>query len=256
MKVIRRAALSVGVAISIAATLTIATVAAQGGFGAGGGTFTFTSTSAFVSTFNPIDQSSININVDRTTFITRQRPGGTPQTQTMTTLSVNQFIPGPDKTVPPTINSACVVIPDSDFTVSSDLQTAKLVVVNASTQCGFFKAPVSGAVVDVKAGGGGGSNIQLPLSATVTWNGNGAVGFSTDNGTFRCETFVAITHDHGQQALSASVTGSVTSAGSFSVTFSGGQSSGVFGAVNMNTSVQDVAGQGILPPACGGKGGG
>ena len=257
MKLIRRAAVSLGIAVSVAATLTIATVGAAGGFGGGGGTFTFTDTSAFVSTFNPIDQSSININVDRTTFMSRQRPDGTPQMQTMTTLSINQSIPNPNPTLPPTSNSACLVIPESDFTVSSDLQTARLVVVDASTQCGFFKVPVSGAVIDVKAvGGGGGSTIPLPLSATVTWTGNGAVAFSQDNGTFRCLTFVAITHDHRQQALSASTTGSVASAdGLFSVSFSGGQRSGVFGAVSASTDVRDVAGQGILPEACGGKGG-
>lgn len=261
MKLMRRVALSLGIAASVAAALTIATLAAAGGFGAGAGTFTFSNTSAFVSTFNPIDGSSIDLNVDQTTFIVRQRPTGEPQTQEMTTLSINQFIPNPNPLLPPTVNTICLVIPDSDFTVGPDLQTATLAVVDASTQCGFFKVPVSGAVIDVKAGGGGGggggSSIQLPLSATVTWTGNGAVGVSDSNGTFRCLTFVAITHDHGQQAMSASVTGSITgAAGSFYVAFSGGRSSGVFGAVDTNTDIQDVAGQGILPEACGGKGGG
>ena len=257
MKLMRRAALSLGIAASVAATLTIATVAAAGGFGAGAGTFTFTDTGAFVSTFNPADGSSTDLNVDTTTFMVRQRPNGEPQMQTMTVLFINQFIPNPNPTLPPTFNSICLAIPDADFTVGADLQTANLTVVNASNQCGFFKVPVSGAVIDGKAGGGGGgSTIQLPLSATVTWTGNGAVGVSVNNGTFRCLTFVAITHDHGQQALSASVTGSITSAGSVFASFSGGRTSGVFGAVHMNTSVQDVAGQGILPEACGGKGGG
>lgn len=257
MMLMRRAALSLGIAVSVAATLTIATVGAAGGFGEGAGTFTFTDTAAFVSTFNPADGSSIDLNVDRTTFIARQRPAGEPQTQHMTTLFINQFIPNPNPLLPPTFNSICLVIPDSDFTVGPDLQTATLTVVNASTQCGFFKVPVSGAAIEVKAGGGGGgSTIPLPLSANVTWLGNGAVGVTNNNGTFRCLTFVAITHDHGQQALSASVAGTITSAGSVFASFSGGRSSGVFGAVNMNTSIQDVAGQGILPEACGGKGGG
>ena len=259
MKLIRRAALSLGIAASVAATLTIATVAAAGGFGEGAGTFTFTDTSAFVSTFNPADGSSIDLNVNRTTFIVRQRPNGEPITQDMTMLVITQFIPNPNPFLPPTVNSTCLVIPDPDFTVGPDLQTATLAVVDASTQCGFFKVPVSGAVIDVKGGGGGGGGggIQLPLSANVTWTGNGAVGVSESNGTFRCLTFIAITHDHGQQALSASVTGSITAAnGSLSVSFSGGRSSGVFGAVNTSTNIQDVAGQGILPEACGGKGGG
>jgi hypothetical protein len=62
---------------------------------------------------------------------------------------------------------------------------------------------------------------------------------------------VAITHDKNQQALSASVTGSISGVGSFS----GGQANGIFGAVNVSTNIQNVAGQGILPPPCGGKGG-
>lgn len=257
MKLMRRAALSLGIAASVAATLTIATVGAAGGFGAGAGTFTFSDTSAFVSTFNPADQSSIDLNVDTTTFIVRQRPAGEPQTQTMTMLSITQFIFNPDPTMPPTVNSTCLAIPSSDFTVGPDLQTATLTVVNESTPCGFFKVPVSGAAIDVKGGGGGGgSTIPLPISATVTWTGNGALGVSANNGTFRCQTFVAITHDHGQQALSASVAGSITAGGTSFASFSGGRSSGVFGTVAMNTSVQDVAGQGILPEACGGKGGG
>lgn len=257
MKLMRRAALSLGVAASVAATLTIATVGAAGGFGEGAGTFTFTATSAFVSTFDPLTGSSIDLNVDSTTFIVRQRPAGEPVTQTMTTLFINQFIPGPNPMTPPTFNSVCLVIPDRDFTVGPDLQTAMLNVVDASTPCGFFKVPVSGAVMDAKAAGpGGGSTIPLPLSASVTWTGNGVVAVSQNNGTFRCLTFVAITHDHGQQALSASVDGSITSAGSVLASFNGGRSSGVFGAVNMNTSILDVAGQGILPEACGGKGGG
>jgi hypothetical protein len=256
MRLIRRAALSLGVAVSAGATLTIATVGAAGGFGAGAGTFSFSDTSAFVSTFNPIDQSSINLNVDRSTFISRQRPAGTPQTQAMTTLSITQFIPNPDPTMPPTINSTCLVIPDSDFVVGSDLQTASLNVVNESTPCGFFKVPVSGGAIDVKAIGGAGPTIPLPLSATVTWVGTGAVGVSDTNGTFRCLTFVAITHDRNQQALSSSVSGSITSGAAFSISFSGGQSSGVFGAVAMNASTQTVAGRGILPAACGGGKGG
>ena len=257
MKLMRRAALSLGIAVSVASTLTIATVGAAGGFGVGAGTFTFTTTSAFVSTFNPADGSSIDLNVDRTTFIIRQRPNGEPQTQEMTMLVINQFIPNPNPLLPPTFNSICLAIPDTDFTVGPDLQTATLAVVDASTQCGFFKVPVSGAVIDLKGGGGGGGGgIQLPLSANVTWTGNGAVGVSESNGTFRCLTFIAITHDHGQQALSASVAGSITSAGSVFASFSGGRSSGVFGAVDTTTNIQDVAGQGILPDACGGKGGG
>ncbi len=257
MSLLRRSALPLGIAVSAAATLTIATVGAGGGFGLGAGTFTFSNSSALVSTFNPVDGSSINLNVDRSTFLFRQRPGGVPQTQEMTTLNITQFFPPAGPGLQPTINFTCLIIPDSDFAISSDLQTATLAVVNESTQCGFFKAPVSGAVIDAAGGGGGGgSTIPLPISASVTWTGTGAVTFSESNGTTRCLTFVAITHDHGQQAMSASISGSITANGSPFASFSGGLRTGVFGFVATNTSVQNVAGRGILPAACGGKGGG
>ena len=253
----RRLVVSVGAAASLISAATVVTVGASGGFGFNAGTFTFTETSAFVSAFNPVDQSSLDLNVDRGTFMFRQRPGGAIQSSFMTTLSITQFIPNPDPTQPPTVNSTCLVIPDSDFTLSGDLQTAKLTVVNESTLCPGFLVPVTGAVIGTKpgGGGGGGSTIPLPISATVTWTGNGAVGVSTDNGTFHCLTFDAITHNHGQQALSSNVTGSITANGAAFSSFSGGQQSGVFGSAASNTSVQDVAGRGILPPACGGKGG-
>ena len=253
----RRLVLSVGIAVSLISAATVATVGAGGGFGLGAGTFTFSDTSAFVSAFNPIDQSSLDLNVDRGTFLFRQRPGGAIQSSFMTTLSITQFIPNSDPAQPPTVNSTCLVIPDSDFTLTGDLQTATINVVDESTLCPGFLVPVTGAALGAPAGGGGGGGtIPLPISANVTWTGNGAVGVSMDNGTFRCQTFDAITHNQNQQTLSSVVTGSITANGAPFGSFSGGQQSGVFGSAAINTSVQDVAGRGILPPACGGKGGG
>ena len=256
MRGFRRLVLSIGIACSLISVATVGTVGAAGGFGVGAGTFTFNDSSAFVSVFNPIDQSSINLNVDHGTFLSRPRHSGQLQTSDMTTLSITQFIPNPDPTQPPTTNATCLVIPDSDFTLSGDLQTAKLTVVNESTLCPGFLVPVTGAAIKPQAGGGGGgSTIPLPISATVTWTGNGAVGVTTDNGTFRCLTFHATTHNRGQQALSSGVTGSITANGAAFSSFSGGQQSGVFGSAATNTSVQNIAGPGILPAACGGKGG-
>jgi hypothetical protein len=252
---LRRLIVSVGIAVSIIAAATVVSVGATTGFGAGAGIFTFSDTSAFVSAFNPSDQSSLNLNVDRGTFMFGPRPNGALQTATMTVLSITQVFPNPDPTQPPTFNSTCLVIPDTDFAVSSDLQTARLNALDQSTLCPDFIVAVTGAVVDQKPGGGGGSTIPLPISATVTWTGDGAVGVSEDNGTFRCLTFDAITHNHSQQSLSSNVTGQITANNSPFASFSGGQSSGVFGTDSINTSVQNVAGLGILPPACGGKGG-
>ena len=97
----RRLVVSVGAAASLISAATVVTVGASGGFGFNAGTFTFTETSAFVSAFNPVDQSSLDLNVDRGTFMFRQRPGGAIQSSFMTTLSITQFIPNPDPTPGP-----------------------------------------------------------------------------------------------------------------------------------------------------------
>jgi hypothetical protein len=251
MSAIRRLTVSVGLAVSVAATLTVATVGATAGFGAGAGTFTFNDTQAFADSFDPITGSDLNLSVDRTLFMFKQRPNGAIQTQVMTILSINVSTPNPDPTQPPTFSSTCLVIPDADFTVSSDLQTATLNAQNQSTPCPFFMIPVTGAVTNLGEGVVSGDSIKLPLDATATWTGNGTVAVSDDNGTFRCSTFVAIIHNHGQSEISSSVTASISGVGSFS----GGQTSGIFAAVSLNSSVQSVAGLGILPAPCGGKGG-
>lgn len=251
MRLLRRLSVSVGLSVCVASVLTIATVAADGGFGAGAGTFTFTNTFAFASFFNPVDGSTLNFNVDRTTFLFRPRPTGPLQTNVMTQLTVTQFFP------PSTENSVCLVIPDADFSVSSNLQTTTLNVTSESTLCPTFSVPMKGALPDGGSGGGGGggggggAGIPVPLTMTATWTGNGVVGASDSNGSFHCLSFSSITHDHTQSALSSNVTETILGIG----TMSGGRSNGVFGAVQVSTNVQDVAGLGILPTACGGKGG-
>ena len=249
MQGMRRLSLSVGLAVAVAASLTIVSVAAAGGFGSGAGRFTFTDTSAFVSSFNPADQSSTSISVDRSLYYYRLRSGGTGMQQ-MTVLSLSVFVPDPtDPTQPPIFEAdGCFVIPDSDFTVSPNLQTATLnATVDESDFCPGFLVPVNGAA-PAKGGGGGGGGFTFPLVVTATWTGSGANGVQDNQGTFRCESFVSTTHDHIVSASSANVTASISGVASFS----GGQSAGVFGAASSVVSVDDVAGTGILSAACGG----
>lgn len=251
MRWIRRLSLSAGVAGAATAIFTIAAIGAGGGgFGLGGGKFTFTDTSAFVNTFNPVDGSSLNLSVDHTTFLFRQRPNAGMQSGVMTILNISQFIPDPTNPQGGTSNNICLQIPDSSFTVSADLQTATLNALDQSNVCPFFIASQTGAVIEAGGGGGGTGGFTLPISVAVTWTGSGAVTISDNNGTSRCLTFVAITQNHGQQVLSAAVSGSISGVGGFS----GGTASGIFGIVTLNSSVQTVAGQGILPPPCGGQG--
>ena len=251
MGLIRRLTLSVGVAVSFAATLAIASVGAAGGFGQGPGRFTFHDLNANVSMFNPADSSSVSVSVDRSLFNFRPTGGGGLQTANMTVLSVSVFVPNPANPNNPLVSDfGCFIIPASDFVVSADLQTATLnATVDPSNFCPGFLTPVTGAA-PLKGGGGGGGGFTFPLTVTVTWTGTGVVGTQTDEGTFTCETFHAITHDLSNSALSSSVKGAIVGL----VTFTGGPF--LFGSVTDREHVLDVTGSGILPAGCGGGKGG
>jgi hypothetical protein len=252
MGLARRLSLSLGVAVALVSSITVASVAAAGGFGSSAGQFTFTDTSAFASYFNPADQSSTNVSVDRSLYLTRSRAGGPATTQTMTVLSVSIYVPDPtDPNLPPVFEAdGCFVIPDSDFSVSSNVQSASLnATVDESNICPGFLVPVTGAE-PAKGGGGGGGGFTFPLTVTATWTGTGATAVSDDQGTFRCLTFVSSTHSHSVSAFSATVTASIAGLSSFS----GGTADGVFGAASINTYNDIVGGTGVIAPACGGKG--
>jgi len=247
----RRISVSVGVAAAMLASVAVASVGAAGGFGSSGGRFVFTDLSATVSTFNPVDQSSDDISVDRSLYMFRQRAGGGLQTQQMTVLSISVFVPSPDPSQPPVLaESGCFVIPDSDFVVSSDLQTATLnATVDESNFCPGFLVPLTGAA-PAKGDGGGGGGFTFPLTVTATWTGTGTVGTQEDQGSFRCASFVSLFHNRFNSAASRNVSAVIPGV----LSISGGQPD-VFGFVQNGTFVNDVAGSGIITAACGGKGG-
>lgn len=248
MRVLRRLSLSVGFAVGLISALTVATVAAAGGFGFGVGQFTFSDTSAFNSFFNPVDQTNVNVSVDRGTFLFKPRGGGGFTHSHMTVLNVNIFTPNPDPTMPPLVDAfGCFVIPDADFVVSSDLQAASLnATVDETNLCPGFLAPVLGAVVG-KAGGGGGASAGLafPLTVSASWTGTGAVQEQTDQGRFTCQTFSSVTHTDSRFAQSSDTMASISGFGSF-----GGPDS--FGQVAVTSQLMQVTGQGILSIPCGG----
>jgi hypothetical protein len=249
MGLFRRLSVSLGVAVAIGSALTVVSVGAAGGFGSGAGRFTFNDLSASVSYFDPVDQSNTNISVDRQLFFFRPRAGGPLQgPQLMTVLSVNHFVPNPDPSQPPLLDeSLSAIIPDSDFVVSGDLQTA---VLNTTVEVGTCveAIPLTGAL-PAKGDGGCGTGFSGPVTVSVSWTGTGVVATSDDNGTSRCGSFVATTHNHTRSAFSSNVTASVSQAGDFS-----GGAPFVFGSVSSTQSVNIVAGTGVISPACGGKG--
>ena len=141
----------------------------------------------------------------------------------------------------------CFVIPDSDLVVSTTLNTATLnATVNATDECDQFIAPIGAG--PAKGGGGGGTGFTYPLTVSGTWTGTGVTSKSSDQGTFTCAGFVASTHNDYRSQVSSSVTVSISGVG----TFSGGPYA--FGNVAVGTNTYIVAGSGILPTACGGKG--
>jgi hypothetical protein len=68
----------------------------------------------------------------------------------------------------------CFIVPDSNFAVGRDLQTAALhTILTADEACPGYPAPVGGGKDVVFAGGNGG--LILPISVDVTWSASGAV---------------------------------------------------------------------------------
>jgi hypothetical protein len=249
MNVFRRIALSAGVAASVTAALTVVSVGAAGGFGSGAGRFTYSDTSANANFYNPDDNSSVSVSADHSLFMVRPRGGVGATAQEMTILSIFVYLPDPDPTQPPLVDMAgCFVIPDSDLVVSKSLNTATLnATVNASDLCEGFIAPI-GAGPAKGDGGGGGSGFTFPLTVTGTWSGTGVTLMQSDQGVLKCGSFVATTDSQTNSQFSSSVTVSISGIG----TFSGGPST--FGNVSVGTNALNVAGTGILPSACGGKG--
>jgi hypothetical protein len=113
----------------------------------------------------------------------------------------------------------CFVIPDSSFTVASNLSTASLNVdPTIETPCpGFLisastggRPGQSGPAPDAGGkGGGGGGGGNPGLTANLTWTSNGAVTSANFSEDARCQTAVA--HAVGSSELTfGSVSGSVS----------------------------------------------
>jgi hypothetical protein len=242
----RRVILAGATTVAFLAAATVAGVAAGGGFGQAPGTYTFNDTSAFVVTFNPNDQSNLNVNVDHGRFLFRPRAGGALQTQEMTILSLVIFGPPDASGNSFPIAQGCFILQPSQFVVSSDLQSTSInVSLQPSDSCFSPLIPVLGSVPIKAAGGGGGGNFgfSYPLAISVTWTGTGAVSTSTDQGRASCETFNAITHTTSRNARSASIALSIPQ-------FPGYPTDNAFGNVSVTTQVQQVTGSGIISPNC------
>jgi hypothetical protein len=120
--------------------------------------------------------------------------------------------------------NGCFVIPDSSFTVASNLSNATLNVdPSVETPCPGFLIPagaggrpgLSGVVPDAGGGGGGG---LTPITANIVWTLNGAVTSFSNTTNTRCQGTVA--HSNGSSTSTfASVSGTVSPLTNFTAQF-------------------------------------
>lgn len=110
--------------------------------------------------------------------------------------------------------SGCLVIPDSRFTVASNLSTATLNVdPTVETPCPGFLIPAGAGgrpgISNIVPNAGGGGGGDLTITANLTWTSNGAVTSFTFNSTSKCQTAVAHTVGSTTNTF-ASVSGTVS----------------------------------------------
>ena len=94
--------------------------------------------------------------------------------------------------------SGCLVIPDSRFTMASDLSTATLNVdPTVETPCPGFLLPAGAGgrpgISNIAPDSGPAADGDQTITANLTWTSNGAVTSFTYNSTSRCQTSIAHT---------------------------------------------------------------
>jgi len=153
---------------------------------------------------NPIQ---VIVNVNRDTFVFRPTTaGGTPLVQHATVLQILLFTYGG-----PVNGSACFVIPDADFAVGNNVQSASLnTTLSAAEACQGRAVPLAsvlGAGPEIGAGDVGG--ITMPLTVQITWTGLGVTSTNNSAGLTSCGGFRTEMH-FASSSASASTSGLLT----------------------------------------------
>ena len=165
----RRLAIASSLVVSALAAFTVVAVAAGGGFGPGTYSFKSHSANAFFGSFQkggpPSPAWSVSVNQGLNSF---KPEGGQRIVNDDTVVSLFEF---------DTLGHGgfgCFVVPDGDFTVSRDLDSASLhTTLTAGEACPGSPTPVGGKG---QAGGGGGNGgLVLPITLDVTWSSAGPV---------------------------------------------------------------------------------
>ena len=196
----RRIFLIVSIVVTGSLALAAAALASGGGGGLPPGNYTFTHTLALAqfgpSVTNLGPQFMIQVDRNHSDF----RPNSGPHVVTDATTVTIQISTA-------TISSAgCFNIPASDFTVSSDLQSAALHT-TLTTPCAAATGAKGFAAL---AGGGGGGGLPDSIRLDVTWTGNGIIGTTRDANTFQCAGSTTIRTLIGR-AASVSAAGAISS---------------------------------------------
>jgi hypothetical protein len=181
MTLLRRLLLIVSIVVTGSLALAAAAAAAGGGSGLGAGSYTFTHTLALAQFGEPVTpnlapQFMIQVDRNHSDF----RPNAGPHVVTDATTVTIQI------STAAISGTGCFSIPASDFTVSSDLQSAALHT-TLTTPCDGAVAGSTGARgFAALAGGGGGGGLPDSIRLDVTWSGNGIVGTTRDANSFQC----------------------------------------------------------------------
>jgi hypothetical protein len=187
MTLLRRLVFVVSIVLAASFGLAAAVIAAGGGGGGlGAGVYTYSNkdASATFGTSNggpPTQGFSVSVDQGLNSF--RPKKHKDPPT-VMNSTMVNLF------TFDDLGNGTygCFIVNPSDFTISNDLQTARLhTTLTADEVCPGYGTPVKGIEGAAPfAGGGGGTGLPLPISVDVTWTGLGVTSTGSDRNTFQC----------------------------------------------------------------------
>jgi hypothetical protein len=197
-RVLPVAGILAGLSIALAGSAVAGGGGGGGGYG-GPGHSQFSDTTAFATFGDPYSGSySALVYVDRgqLSFKTKHTPGAPVVEKFGTLLSVNEFSGT-------TYEYGCWVIPDSAFTVASDLSRASVNVhATADMQCpGYFVGSATGGKPGLQSsigyGGGGGGEPPTVITDTLvnlTWTGNGGLWSNSNSGTSHCGSYTANFH--------------------------------------------------------------
>jgi len=186
MVLLRKIALVVSFVFCGSLALAAAVVAAGGGGGLGPGVYSFSSRDAS-ATFGTLKggppSQGFSVSVDRGLNVFRPKDPKAPRTVVNSTIvSLSLFDDAGN------YSYGCFMINPADFTVSSDLQTARVhTTLTAGEICPGFGAPITDkGVSPLAGGGGGGTDLPLPISLDITWTGLGVTTTGSDRSTYQC----------------------------------------------------------------------